>query len=119
MPNPTELTVHQKSRVLDIAYDDGSAYSIPLAYGTAGFTVNRDVYKGPVDSWSVFFEPPAELQGKLASLSYPDEVVGGAQLFLGVPFCSDDRDEMKRVLDLLQAHLGRLVEAVGTSDLLS
>lgn len=30
MPNPTELTVHQKSRVLDIAYDDGSAYSIPF-----------------------------------------------------------------------------------------
>ena len=30
MPNPTELTVHQKSRVLDVAYDDGSAYSIPF-----------------------------------------------------------------------------------------
>jgi len=30
MPNPTELTLHQKSRVLDIAYDDGSAFSIPF-----------------------------------------------------------------------------------------
>ena len=84
-------------------WDEGSAYSIPLAYGTAGFTVNRDVYEGPVDSWAVFFEPPAELQGKLGSLSYPDEVVGGAQLFLGVPFCSEDKAEMKKVLDLLQA----------------
>ena len=84
-------------------WDEGSAYSIPLAYGTAGFTVNRDVYEGPVDSWAVFFEPPAELQGKLGSLSYPDEVVGGAQLFLGVPFCSEDKGEMKKVLDLLQA----------------
>jgi DUF971 family protein len=27
---PTALTVHQKSRVLDIAFDDGSAYSIPF-----------------------------------------------------------------------------------------
>lgn len=30
MPTPTELTVHQKSRLLDIAFDDGSAFSIPF-----------------------------------------------------------------------------------------
>ena len=30
MPNPTELTVHQKSRLLDIAFDDGAAFSIPF-----------------------------------------------------------------------------------------
>lgn len=84
-------------------WDPDSAYSIPLAYGTAGFTVNRDVYQGPVDSWAIFFQPPEELKGKLASLSYPDEVIGGAELFLGVPFCSDDKAEMKRVLDLLRA----------------
>ena len=30
MPMPTELTVHQKSRLLDIAFDDGSAFSIPF-----------------------------------------------------------------------------------------
>jgi DUF971 family protein len=28
--NPTALTVHQKSRVLDIAFDDGSAFSLPF-----------------------------------------------------------------------------------------
>ncbi|MGB8811813.1 MAG: extracellular solute-binding protein [Paracoccaceae bacterium] len=84
-------------------WDETNEYSIPLAYGTAGFTVNRDQYQGPVDSWAVFFTPPAELKGKLASLSYPDEVVGAAQLFLGVPFCSEDPAEMKKVLDLLVA----------------
>lgn len=84
-------------------WDATNEFSIPLAYGTAGFTVNRDQYTGPVDSWSVFFTPPAELKGKLASLSYPDEVVGAAQLFLGVPFCSEDPAEMKKVLDLLMA----------------
>jgi DUF971 family protein len=30
MPNPTDLTVRQKSRVLDITFDDGSAFSIPF-----------------------------------------------------------------------------------------
>jgi DUF971 family protein len=28
--NPTALTVHQKSRVLDIAFDDGSTFSLPF-----------------------------------------------------------------------------------------
>lgn len=84
-------------------WDPESDYSIPLAYGTAGFTVNRDLYKGPVDSWAVFFEPSDELKGQIANLSYPDEVVGAAQLYLGVEFCSEDPKEMKKVLDLLAA----------------
>lgn len=84
-------------------WDPTNEFSIPVAYGTAGFTVNRDQYTGPVDSWAVYFEPSAELQGKIASLSYPDEVIGAAQLYLEVPFCSEDSAEMKKVLDLLMA----------------
>lgn len=30
MPNPTALTVHKKSGLLDIAFDDGAAFSIPF-----------------------------------------------------------------------------------------
>ena len=30
MPNPLDLAVRQKSRVLDISFDDGSAFSIPF-----------------------------------------------------------------------------------------
>ncbi len=84
-------------------WDETNDYSIPLAFGTAGYTVNRDQYQGPVNSWAAFFEPGSELQGKIALLSYPDEVVGAAQLYLGVPFCSEDPAEMKKVLDLLKA----------------
>lgn len=84
-------------------WDETNEYSIPLAYGTAGFTVNRNIYKGPVDSWKVLFEPEADLQGKIAMLSYPDEIVGAAQLYLGVPFCTEDSAEMKKVYDLLAA----------------
>ncbi|MES2151640.1 MAG: DUF971 domain-containing protein [Pseudomonadota bacterium] len=29
---PTALTVHQKSRVLEVAFDDGSAFSLPFEY---------------------------------------------------------------------------------------
>ncbi|MBD9525268.1 extracellular solute-binding protein [Paracoccus sp. PAR01] len=84
-------------------WDEKQEYSIPIAYGTAGFVINTDLYKGPTDSLKYFFEPEGELAGKIAMLSYPDEVIGAAQLYLGVPFCSEDPAEMKKVLDLLMA----------------
>jgi spermidine/putrescine transport system substrate-binding protein len=84
-------------------WDPTNEYSIPMAFGTAGFAVNRDLYDGPVDSWSVFFEPSSDLNGRIASLASPDEVIGAAQLYLGVPFCSEDPAEMERVFNLLSA----------------
>ena len=84
-------------------WDEGQEYSIPFAYGTAGFVVNSDVYKGPTDSLRHFFEPEGDLVGKIAMLSQPDEVIGAAQMYLGIPFCTENPDEMKKVLDLLQA----------------
>jgi DUF971 family protein len=32
MPRPTEINLHQVSRVLDIAFDDGRAFSLPCEY---------------------------------------------------------------------------------------
>lgn len=84
-------------------WDPNGSYSIPLAFGNAGFTVNRDLYKGPVDSWKIYFEPGPELQGKIASLAQPDEVIPAAQNYLGIPYCSEDPQAMKKVLDLLMA----------------
>ncbi|HRM74209.1 MAG TPA: extracellular solute-binding protein [Paracoccus sp. (in: a-proteobacteria)] len=84
-------------------WDETQDYSIPIAYGTAGFVVNTDLYKGPTDSFEYFLEPGGELSGKIAMLAQPDEVIGAAQLYLGVPFCSEDPTEMKKVLDLLMA----------------
>ena len=82
-------------------WDPENTYSIPFAYGTTSFTVNRDVYDGPTDSWSVFFEPGAELQGNIAASSSADETVSQASIYLGVPLCTEDMDEMKKVRDLL------------------
>lgn len=84
-------------------WDPTGEYSIPLAWGTTGFTVNRNVYQGPVDSWQVFFEPPPELQGRIANSNSPDEVIAQASIYLGVPLCSEDPAEMVRVRDLLVA----------------
>lgn len=84
-------------------WDPESKYSIPLAYGTAGFAVNRDQYKGAVDSWKLYFEPAEELKGKIASLGTADEVVSAAQLYLGIEYCTENSDEMKKVYELLKA----------------
>ncbi|NVK74182.1 spermidine/putrescine ABC transporter substrate-binding protein [Marinomonas sp. CT5] len=83
-------------------WDKTSEYSIPFAYGSAGYTVNRDLYDGPATSWKEFFEPTEALKGKIAVFSTPDEVIPAAQLYLDIPFCSEDSKEMKRVLDLLK-----------------
>ncbi|MGZ5031715.1 MAG: gamma-butyrobetaine hydroxylase-like domain-containing protein [Usitatibacter sp.] len=32
MPRPTEINLHQQSRVLDIAFDDGRRFSLPCEY---------------------------------------------------------------------------------------
>jgi DUF971 family protein len=32
VPNPTELTVRKQSRVLEIAFDDGSTFSLPFEF---------------------------------------------------------------------------------------
>jgi DUF971 family protein len=31
-PRPTEINLHQVSRVLDVAFDDGRAFSLPVEY---------------------------------------------------------------------------------------
>jgi DUF971 family protein len=31
-PNPTALTVHKQSRILEIAFDDGAAFSLPFEF---------------------------------------------------------------------------------------
>lgn len=81
-------------------WDPNNSYSIPAAYGTTSFVVNRNVYKGPVDSWKVFFEP-TDLKGNIANSNSPDEVISQASIYLGVALCTEDMAEMKKVRDLL------------------
>lgn len=83
-------------------WDETSEYSIPFAYGTAGYAVNRDKYKGPATSWKEFFEPTGAAAGNVAVFSTPDEVIPAAQLYLDIEFCSEDSAQMKRVYDLLK-----------------
>jgi spermidine/putrescine transport system substrate-binding protein len=95
-------------------WDENSDYSIPFVYGTAGYAVNRDKYKGPATSWKEFFEPTGAAAGNIAVFSTPDEVIPAAQLYLGIDFCSEDSAQMKRVYDLLKKQKSQV--AVYSSD---
>ena len=82
-------------------WDEGNVYSIPWHWGTTSFTVDTAVYSGNVDDYDVIFNPPEELAGQVAMFKSPDEVITMAQVALGLPFCSEDPNEMQQVLDLL------------------
>lgn len=86
---------------VDVAFDPGRKSSIPYQWGSTSYSVNRDVYKGPIDSLSVIFDPPEELKGKINVLDTAGETLTLASLYLGIPQCSSDRDQLKALNKLV------------------
>ena len=91
---------------IDVPFDPGRKHSIPYQWGTTSFSVNRDVYQGDINTTDILFDPPAELQGKINMLDSQGEVILMAQLHLGQPQCSTNRDELKALDALLQSAKG-------------
>ena len=82
-------------------WDPGNLYTVPFQHGTTSFSVNTDVYKGDINTLKILFEPPPELQGKIAMFNSPDEVIPMALIYLGYELCNENPKEMKEVQDLL------------------
>ncbi|MEK6193894.1 MAG: extracellular solute-binding protein, partial [Deltaproteobacteria bacterium] len=82
-------------------WDPGNVYSIPWQHGTTSFAVDTAVYPGDINTYKVLFEPPPELQGKIAMFNSSGEVIEMALVYLGFPQCNEDSGQMKQVLDLL------------------
>ncbi|MFK7939938.1 MAG: extracellular solute-binding protein [Roseovarius sp.] len=86
----------------DPSFDPGRASSIPYQWGSTSFMVNRDAYAGDINTTDIIFNPPAELAGKINILDSQGEVMLLASLHLGIPQCSQDRDQLKALDALLQ-----------------
>ncbi len=86
---------------LDVPFDPGRKSSIPYQWGSTAFSVNRDVYQGDISSLSIIFDPPAELQGKINVLDSQGEVLALGSIYLGIPQCSGDREQLKALNDML------------------
>ncbi len=85
----------------DVPFDPGRTHSVPYQWGSTSFAVNRDVYKGPIDSLSVIFDPPEELKGKINVIDTPGELLTLASFYMGIPQCTKDRDQLKALMDML------------------
>ena len=87
---------------VDVAFDPGRKHSIPYQWGSTSFSVNRDVYQGDIRTTAILFDPPDELKGKINILDAQGEVMLLASLHLGIPQCTEDRDQLKLLDTTLQ-----------------
>ena len=87
---------------VDVPFDPGRTSSIPYQWGLTAFAVNRDVYQGPIDSLSIIFDPPEELSGRINVLDSQGEVLALASMYMGIPQCTTDREQLQALNDMLQ-----------------
>lgn len=87
---------------IDVDFDPGRKHSIPYQWGSTSFMVNRDVYKDDIRTTDIIFNPPEALDGKINVLDSQGEVLALASLHLGIPQCSQDREQLKSLNALLQ-----------------
>ena len=89
------------SQWVDVPFDPGRRSSIPYQWGSTSFSVNRDVYKGDINSLGIIFNPPAELKGKINALDSQGEVLALGSIYLGIPQCSQDKEQLKALNEML------------------
>lgn len=85
-------------------YDPARRFTAPYMWGTVGFAYDASVVSGPPlpQSWSVLFDPPEALKGRIGMLDDEVEVFNAAAYYLGIDPCTADSDQHARILDLLE-----------------
>ena len=84
------------------AWDPNQEYSAPWHWGSASVQYRSDLYDGKLESLSEFFEPGESVKGRLQVFKTPDEVLNLANLYLGLPICSEDPQHAKQLLELFK-----------------
>jgi spermidine/putrescine transport system substrate-binding protein len=100
-PNEMANFSNMLPNFVDVYFDKGRNYSVPWQWGTTGVTVNTKTYAGDVDTWSVIFEPPEELKGKINVVPEMNDVINAALFYKGFPYCNSDKAQLKEVNDML------------------
>lgn len=100
---PSELSNfgNIEERWLDVAFDPGRRHSVPYQWGSTAFSVNRDVFKGDIQTLGILFDPPEELRGRINVLDSQGEVLALGSIYLGIPQCTADRAQLKALNDML------------------
>lgn len=87
---------------LDVDFDPGRKHSIPYQWGSTSFMVNREVFDGDIATLAMVFDPPEALSGKINVLDSAGETLALASLYLGIPQCTTDRENLKKLDALVQ-----------------
>lgn len=101
LPNLKNL----KANFQHLGFDPEHAYSVPYLWGTTGYSYDSQKVPGGAleESWKPFFEPPAELKGKVVALNSIEDLYIAASHYLGIDQCTEDPKDAKKVQDLLLA----------------
>tara|TARA_R110000764_G_scaffold198866_3_gene284206 strand:+ start:11794 stop:12819 length:1026 start_codon:yes stop_codon:yes gene_type:complete len=102
-PNEMENFKNMDPQWVDVEFDPGRNYTVPWQWGTVGVTVNTAVYSGDINTAAVVFDPPEELKGKINVVPEMNDVMGMAIHYVGGEQCTDDKETLMKVRDVLKA----------------
>jgi spermidine/putrescine transport system substrate-binding protein len=88
---------------VDVSWDSGRHYTVPWVWGTTGVMVNTKIYKGDINTSSIFLDPPEELKGKINVVPSMNEVIDMAIFSVGGEACTTDKAVLKAARDKLMA----------------
>lgn len=99
LPNLKNL----KANFQSLDFDPGHDYSVPYLWGTTGYSYDSKQVPGGAleESWKPFFEPPAELKGKVVALNSIEDLYIAASHYLSIDQCTEDPKDAKKIQDLL------------------
>ena len=99
LPNHANI----EPRWMDVVWDKGRTHSVPWQWGSTGVGVNTAVYKGDINTSSIFLDPPPELAGKVNVTPEMMDAISMATLYVGGTLCTEDTEVLKKVRDVLTA----------------
>lgn len=86
--------------LMDQDFDSGNKYSLPYSWTITGIAINRDLYKGKIESWKDVLENE-QLKGKISLLDDVREATGLALKANGASVNSIDEKELKKAKEYL------------------
>ncbi|MBI1383634.1 MAG: extracellular solute-binding protein [Rhizobiales bacterium] len=103
--NPAEFKNHGNiaPEWRDVTWDPGRKFTVPWQWGSTGVAVNKSVYAGDPNTSDIFLNPPDELKGKINVVPEMMDVIPLTILYAGGELCTEDKDVLRKVRDLLMA----------------
>jgi spermidine/putrescine-binding protein len=102
-PNTMENFKHVRPQFVNVYWDSGRHYTVPWQFGMTTFSINTAKYKGDINTLALMFNPPDELKGRINMLEDVNSIMHAAERYLGVPRCGADKENLKKINELLQA----------------